>query len=1307
MTKLINKTFFKRFSKIISGLPNERNNCLKFIVSFLILALSINGAWGQTIIFSENMGNPNGNKSIAASTFQNSGILSYSGTADTRTTLPSTGYSDASGDGNVFFTNSSGTYFQIGSINTTGYSSLQLSFGMYKSTTTSNGSELIVEVSADGINYNPLSFTIATGTGTAVWHLITPTGTIPSTSDLRIRFRTTTTELYFRIDDVKLTGIPSSDATLASLAINPGVLSPSFNTSTLTYATTLENSTNSITIIPTLNQSNASIEVIKNSENYPLTDGSFDIPLNLLEDNNTVDVKVTAQDGITIKTYTINVTPVKPEPTNQPTSIRISTWITTSLIPIIWNASITGDQAPDGYLVKLSTSEISDPIDGIDTGNGSTSIISGEATFKTTGTGASFYNAEPGKMYTIKIFAYTNTGTFIDYNTNSAPTFSVATQPNEASSCEFVPTGISTANISWEKPIGYDDANHSTLVFVKTTNPISTGSPSYAPSFYTANTQFGTGSVYQNDVLATCVYNSDGTNVSISGLSTNTMYHVLIYTVVDATNSNLKNAYSSATSTNGTTNNLSAPIATAATNNTDNGFTANWDETVGGTSYQLDVYTKSHATETEAFDGIIPDGSDKISSAVYLPGWSVSSTGTSRQIYTSSGNYGISSPSLAFTTTGDYISTATYPFPINTFSFWSKDQKGNETSTSSIHIEGYNGSAWNTIEVLSNTDMVTASTITYDLIALGMTDIVKIKMSFTKDFGNLAIDDISVTNNGTVKSPITDSPFTGLTETSKVFSGMNANTPYYYTVKATDGTNTSETSNEIKNKYLSAATGSENWSSTTGWSGGEIPVPGAQLIINNNLTIDQDINASDITINPGGKLTINSGQTLTTETLNLNSDATGTATFIDNGITLATTANIQQYLTEGRNWYMSIPVTSANIGALISAESVVRWDEKNGSWATLAEDAELNPLQGFISVNTGSTGTITFSGTLNNGEKSIALTRTAGKAKEGFNLVGNPYPSYLNWTAAIATAAQTFPTIWFRTKFADSYAFHTYNALGELGIPEGTSGEIPPMQAFWVRTTENGSTLAFNNSMRSHGSGSNLLKAPANRNPEQKVLRLQVSNGVNSDETILYFNADASDVLDKYDSPKMSNNNANLPEIFTAIENVELSINGMNNYTLNSEIPLGFRTGKPNEFSIKATEIRNFDSNIRIFLKDNIENTETDITNDLPYNFESDAETSASRFDIIFRTADVTTNKHDMREQNIWIAKNAKNQIAVNLNEAGDNCQITIFNAIGQKVTIKDTSDQLTIIDTPLKSGVYFVTVNNMGKNITKKIIIN
>jgi hypothetical protein len=172
-------------------------------------------------VFTESIGTVSGTTAIsaheAANGFDND-AFTMSGTGDIRNTSSSTGYTGASGAANVFLTTSNNN-FQIADINTTGSSNLSLSFGVTKSTTPSNGSELVVEVSADGISYSALTISsLPTGSGTAtpLWYYRTATGSIPAVADLRVRFRNTSSTVQFRIDDISLTGDASSTATISA-----------------------------------------------------------------------------------------------------------------------------------------------------------------------------------------------------------------------------------------------------------------------------------------------------------------------------------------------------------------------------------------------------------------------------------------------------------------------------------------------------------------------------------------------------------------------------------------------------------------------------------------------------------------------------------------------------------------------------------------------------------------------------------------------------------------------------------------------------------------------------------------------------------------------------------------------------------------------------------------------------------------------------------------------------------------------------------------------------------------------------------
>lgn len=517
------------------------------------------------------------------------------------------------------------------------------------------------------------------------------------------------------------------------------------------------------------------------------------------------------------------------------------------------------------------------------------------------------------------------------------------------------------------------------------------------------------------------------------------------------------------------------------------------------------------------------------------------------------------------------------------------------------------------------------------------------------------------------------------------------------------------------NVYRSVASG--NWSDNSKWevstdninwssaptaptsTVSSISIPAGQ-----ELVIDAPATASIITVNPAAKLTVNA-TTFNATTLNLNSDATGTATFIDNGTSSITNANVQQYLTTGRNWYMSIPISTAASSALSSASSVVCWDETIGDWASPVSST-LNPLRGYISVNTSTTGTVTFSGALNNGEKYIDITRTAGKTKEGFNLVGNPYPSYLNWTSATANAANALTTIWYRTKVDGTYAFHTYNADGAVGTPSGVTGAIPPMQAFWVRAKTGGGRLTFDNTMRSHGSGSNPLKAPANKSNEQKLIRLQVSNGMNTDETVVYFNSKASDNYDSFDSPKMANNNNVVPEIYTLAGNEELVINGLNDSNWERVIPLGFRSGEANNFTIKLGEFQNFDNSARVLLKDNQENTEVDITSDDSYSFSSDATNTTTRFSLILKAKGVTTELLDIRKNPFDVQVRTNKTLYVFAKNSIEGT-VSVYNELGQLQEQANLTNSEAKLAKSYNSGVYFVKLLIVGsETLTRKVVI-
>ncbi|MCH8494092.1 MAG: hypothetical protein LAT57_00485, partial [Balneolales bacterium] len=112
----------------------KQRNTIKSLLTAMFAVVFVLGAGvqasnAQTVFFSENIGSGSGTQSIAATTFQNGAPVTFSGTADTRSTGVSSGYAGASGGKNVFFTGTAGTNFVISGINSSNYENITLQLG--------------------------------------------------------------------------------------------------------------------------------------------------------------------------------------------------------------------------------------------------------------------------------------------------------------------------------------------------------------------------------------------------------------------------------------------------------------------------------------------------------------------------------------------------------------------------------------------------------------------------------------------------------------------------------------------------------------------------------------------------------------------------------------------------------------------------------------------------------------------------------------------------------------------------------------------------------------------------------------------------------------------------------------------------------------------------------------------------------------------------------------------------------------------------------------------------------------------------
>lgn len=853
------------------------------------------------------------------------------------------------------------------------------------------------------------------------------------------------------------------------------------------------------------------------------------------------------------------------------------------------------------------------------------------------------------------------------------------------------------------------------------------------------------------DIIITGILLSDNIDIALSGI--NADQFSLSATSLDSAGGTLTVTYEPTTVGNHTatltlsstdatdvvlalngTATLGTPVATAGSNETSNSFTANWEAVPGADSYEIDVYTKvggGTEEDVEDFSGIVINGNQIGEGSIFNEGWSFLSAGT-RQQYTSTSNYGASSPSFAFTLTGDYIQTAIYPNNIQSFSFWAKAQGG---STSSTLIEGFNGTSWVTIATLVNSSISSGTTIVYDLVDLEIDNIVQIRMVFTKNSGNLSIDDVTVTYEGTTLSPIAEDPFTvSAPATSLNVTDLDPETTYYYVVRAVSGEETSANSNEIEVETLAAPTAIV-WMIDGGWSNLTGPTIDDDVIIEGELSIPTDFESfSAQTLTVEGSLTIEANASVTVEgkitnngEFTVESDGilyqnnyTGTN---EGNITVKRAANPMKRL-DYTLW--SSPVSGMllnqfsnisnnggtgtiwnrvyELGATAWESIWESYDEASTSTDTFVE-AKGYLYRAFNSYDPVETTIFTgeFTGVPNNGEYSIDTPNT-------FDAIGNPYPSPISADDFITS--NNADAIYFWTNVNSSngteYVYNnwaTYTTMGGAGVTEGLEGEteyftpegtIQPGQGFVVYTEED--SVSFDNSMRINSNGQ-FFRA---MNDERSRFWLNLSNEeVTFNQILVGYMDNATQGVDTGIDGKMFAYEGNA--LYSIIDNNEdmFVIQGRAlPFTASDVVALGFRAVNAGSFTIS---LHNFDglfaNNQNIYLKDNF----TQLLHNLKegaYTFVSEEGIFNTRFEVVYQTTMSVENP--IANNANWIVYSQENGYQIQT-QGFELKSVQVFDLLGRTIYTASAEGTAHHIPSLGADSVYIVKVTTTDNVVLSK----
>lgn len=485
------------------------------------------------------------------------------------------------------------------------------------------------------------------------------------------------------------------------------------------------------------------------------------------------------------------------------------------------------------------------------------------------------------------------------------------------------------------------------------------------------------------------------------------------------------------------------------------------------------------------------------------------------------------------------------------------------------------------------------------------------------------------------------------------------------------------------------------------------------------LTIDDYFNCHDLNVSPGGMFTIGSQGELTVHgNLTLQSDSTGTATvvLVDTNAMLNVEgiSIVEQYLSGGLvrdpvdalYHYVSLPVTTGVTGNIFPGDAFVRrYNEPLQLWENLISSDTLMRMAGYNIWLEGGTETVTFEGVLNNGDTYVeGLTFTGpgipnyNPTYAGYHLIGNPYPSAIDWDHQNITKTNLDNAIYFWNPLYSGYS--TY-VDGVGNNPETTNAIIPPMQGFFVRVDAIGHTgsLALKNEARVHPDKTIYKRT------EDKILRINVSGAEGGDQTAVRFKALSTEGFDSYYDARKLCGGFGIPQLYSVTSDaVEMAINTLPSIEENGLVNIGFAADIPDLYEITVSGIENFDQNTAIYLEDIFENNTIDLRVVSNYFFTYSTGDDPDRFRLHFSN---TMNNHDTdgTSTNIY---SAGNSIYINGLAHEKIIRIEIFNIIGQKILEKVSTEngfhKITIRE---GKGIFFVRITSGGKTIVKKVYIN
>ena len=494
------------------------------------------------------------------------------------------------------------------------------------------------------------------------------------------------------------------------------------------------------------------------------------------------------------------------------------------------------------------------------------------------------------------------------------------------------------------------------------------------------------------------------------------------------------------------------------------------------------------------------------------------------------------------------------------------------------------------------------------------------------------------------------------------------------------------------------------------------------IIASGNAIISSNTSINTVTVNPGASLTLNTGITLTASEVSLESVSDSYSSLISDG-TITGVVNYKRHVNQSSNGndLISPPVSGQVFTDFISQNNNIvsngsntlflfgPFDKTSGDYVTYSntEIAQLTSGIGYRAATTDN-GTLNFQGTVN---QNIVMQSVlnSGPSFSKWNLIGNPYPSYLNVqdflsnTNNLATFDPTNVSIYgYDGDASDGWVIYNLNTTDENTV-------LAPGQGFFVSVANNG-TMNFAPSMRQHGSSDDFI-AGRNAN-ENQHLRLQLNTSNQTSNTDFYFNSNSSNGLDLgYDAAVFGDSAGSFAIYSHLVEEnngVDMAIQSLGlDFLSDGIIPLGINAAQGEQLTI-AIETSNLPDTVEVYLEDTVENTYTILNTSNYVLTPATALEGTGRFYIHFSNSTLSTIETELNTLKVFTSKATKELIIKGQLFGKTKAQLNDINGREVVNLMLDASTNHNALDiSAIQNGVYILQISDDIHNYTQKVLIN